>query len=115
MARWEPLKSDPGARFDAEITIDVASLAPLVTWGTRPDMVEPITGRVPDPKGAASEGDAHAMERALAYMGLTPGMAIENMPIDRSSSVPAPTRGSKTCALPPGREGHHVAPGARDG
>ncbi len=83
VSRWQQLKSDPGARFDAEITIDVSSLAPLVTWGTRPDMVEPITGRVPDPRGAASQGDAHAMERALAYMGLTPGMAIEDLPIDR--------------------------------
>ena len=83
VARWQELKSDPGARFDAEITIDVASLAPLVTWGTRPDMVEPVTGRVPDPTSAASEGDARAMERALAYMGLTPGMAIEDLPVDR--------------------------------
>jgi 3-isopropylmalate/(R)-2-methylmalate dehydratase large subunit len=83
VSRWQQLKSDPEACFDAEITIDVSSLAPLVTWGTRPDMVEPITGRVPDPRGAASQGDAHAMERALAYMGLTPGMAIEDLPIDR--------------------------------
>ncbi len=83
VSRWQQLKSDPGARFDAEITIDVSSLAPLVTWGTRPDMVEPITGRVPDPRAAGSQGDADAMERALAYMGLTPGMAIEDLPIDR--------------------------------
>jgi 3-isopropylmalate/(R)-2-methylmalate dehydratase large subunit len=81
--RWRELKSDPGAAFDAEITIDVSSLAPLVTWGTRPDMVEPVTGRVPDPKAAASVGDARAMERALAYMGLTPGTAIEGVPVDR--------------------------------
>ena len=81
--RWAKLKSDPGARFDAEITIDVTALAPLVTWGTRPDMVEPVTGHVPDPKSATSEGDARAMERALAYMGLTPGTAIESLPIDR--------------------------------
>ncbi|HEX8030767.1 MAG TPA: 3-isopropylmalate dehydratase large subunit, partial [Vicinamibacterales bacterium] len=83
VARWSELKSDPGARFDAEITIDVSSLAPLVTWGTRPDMVEPVTGRVPDPKAAASEGDAKAMERALAYMGLTPGTALDTVPVDR--------------------------------
>ena len=81
--RWAELHSDPGARFDAEITIDVTALAPLVTWGTRPDMVEPVTGRVPDPKAATSDGDARAMERALAYMGLTPGTAIESLPIDR--------------------------------
>jgi 3-isopropylmalate/(R)-2-methylmalate dehydratase large subunit len=81
--RWSQLKSDPGARFDAEITIDVQSLVPLVTWGTRPDMVEPVTGRVPDPTSAASDGDARAMERALEYMGLTPGTAIDSVPIDR--------------------------------
>jgi 3-isopropylmalate/(R)-2-methylmalate dehydratase large subunit len=81
--RWSQLHSDAGAAFDAEVTIDVASLAPLVTWGTRPDMVEAITGRVPDPKSATSEGDARAMERALEYMGLTPGTAIDSLPIDR--------------------------------
>jgi len=81
--RWAELTSDPGAPFDAEITIDVTAQAPLVTWGTRPDMVEPVTGRVPDPKTATSDGDARAMERALAYMGLTPGTAIESLPIDR--------------------------------
>ena len=83
VARWKQLKSDPDARFDLEITIDVSSLAPLVTWGTRPDMVEPVTGRVPDPRTATSDGDARAIERALAYMGLTPGTAIETVPIDR--------------------------------
>ena len=83
VARWGQLKSDAGATFDAEITIDVSALAPLVTWGTRPDMVEPVTGRVPDPKAAASEGDAKAMERALAYMGLTPGTALDTVPVDR--------------------------------
>jgi 3-isopropylmalate/(R)-2-methylmalate dehydratase large subunit len=83
VARWKELKSDAGAAFDAEITIDVSSLAPLVTWGTRPDMVEEVTGRVPDPKAATSEGDARAMERALAYMGLTPGTALDTVPIDR--------------------------------
>ncbi|MBY0493977.1 MAG: 3-isopropylmalate dehydratase large subunit [Cyanobacteria bacterium] len=81
--RWKTLKSDPDAKFDLEITIDVTSLAPLVTWGTRPDMVEPITGKVPDPKVATSDGDARAMERALDYMGLTPGTALDSVPIDR--------------------------------
>jgi 3-isopropylmalate/(R)-2-methylmalate dehydratase large subunit len=81
--RWKGLKSDPGARFDAEITMDVSALAPLVTWGTRPDMVEPVTGRVPNPNTATSDGDARAMERALTYMGLTPGTAIDSLPIDR--------------------------------
>ena len=81
--RWRELKSDPDATFEKEITIDVTSLAPLVTWGTRPDRVEPVTGKVPDPKAAASDGDARAMERALDYMGLTPGTAIDSVPVDR--------------------------------
>jgi 3-isopropylmalate/(R)-2-methylmalate dehydratase large subunit len=83
VSRWRELASDPGATFDQAIEIDVTALAPLVTWGTRPDMVEPVTGRVPDPAAAASEGDARAMERALAYMGLQPGTALEGVPVDR--------------------------------
>jgi 3-isopropylmalate/(R)-2-methylmalate dehydratase large subunit len=54
IARWKELKSDPGARFDAEIAIDISDLR-RSTWGTRPDMVEPVTGHVPDPKGASSK------------------------------------------------------------
>ena len=83
VARWTALSSDPGARFDAQVDLDVSALAPLVTWGTRPDMSLPVTGRVPDPAAATSNGDARAMERALAYMGLTPGTAIEAVPVDR--------------------------------
>ena len=84
VARWSGLSSDPDAHFDSKITIDVTSLAPLVTWGTRPDMVQPVTGSVPSPAGAASEGDAKAIERALAYMGLMPGTRIDAVPIDRA-------------------------------
>jgi len=80
---WRELRSDEGARFDAEVAIDVSALAPVVTWGTRPDMSLPVTGHVPDPRAAASEGDARAMERALAYMGLTPGTPIDSVSVDR--------------------------------
>ncbi len=80
---WKTLITDEGAEFAADVAIDVSALAPLVTWGTRPDMVEPVTGRVPDPAEARSEGDARAIERALAYMGLTPGTALAGVPIDR--------------------------------
>jgi 3-isopropylmalate/(R)-2-methylmalate dehydratase large subunit len=81
--RWRHLQSDAEACFDAEVEIDVTALAPLVTWGTRPDMVQPVTGLVPDPAAAANESDARAIERALTYMGLTPGTPIENVPVDR--------------------------------
>ena len=83
VARWSLLKSDRDAHFDAEIAIDVTALAPLVTWGTRPDMVQPVTGSVPSPSGATSEGDAQAIERALDYMGLLPGTRIDSVPVDR--------------------------------
>src|SRR5688500_20313627 len=56
VAQWRSLVSDAAARFDAAIDVDVTALAPLVTWGTRPDMVEPVTGRVPDPAAATRSG-----------------------------------------------------------
>ena len=114
VARWRTLVTDSEARFDAEITIDVAALAPLVTWGTRPDMVEPVTGRVPDPKAASSEGDARAMERALAYMGLTPGTALESVPVDRvfiGSCTNARLEDLRAAAAV--ARGHHVNPRVR--
>ena len=83
VSRWKQLKSDPDAKFDAEVTIDVSALAPLVTWGTRPDMSLPVTGSVPDPKGAPTEGDANTMARALTYMGLTPGTRLDQVAVDR--------------------------------
>ena len=58
-------------------------LEPFVTWGTNPGMVVPITGRVPDPKSASSEADRQAVTRALEYMDLRPGTAMEDIPIDR--------------------------------
>jgi 3-isopropylmalate/(R)-2-methylmalate dehydratase large subunit len=80
---WKTLKSDEGAKFDAEITLDAADIPPLVTWGTSPENVIPVTGRVPDP---AAEPDAQrraAMERMLDYMGLKPGIAMNDVRIDR--------------------------------
>ena len=80
---WKTLKSDEGAKFDAEITLDAADIPPLVTWGTSPENVIPVTGRVPDP---AAEPDAQrraAMERMLDYMGLKPGIAMKDVRIDR--------------------------------
>jgi 3-isopropylmalate/(R)-2-methylmalate dehydratase large subunit len=81
-ARWRQLTSEAGAAFDRTIEIDASAVAPLVTWGTRPDMVVPVSGAVPDPSslaGAARTGH----EQALAYMGLTPGTSIVSIPVDR--------------------------------
>jgi len=79
---WLGLASDPGARFDREIALDVSEVAPLVTWGTSPDQAIAVTDLVPDPvQQAASDRKAAAM-RALSYMGLAPGQPIQSVPID---------------------------------
>ena len=83
LAWWKSLPSDPGAAFDREVELDGAEIAPMVTWGTSPQDAAPITGRVPDP---AREGEAarrQSMERALAYMGLAPGIPLTEIPVDR--------------------------------
>jgi 3-isopropylmalate/(R)-2-methylmalate dehydratase large subunit len=73
---WCELHSDPGASFDREITVDAEAISPMVTWGTNPGMVVPVSEAVPEP---SSDQD----ERALQYMGLEPGTAIEDIRLDR--------------------------------
>ncbi|HLJ03816.1 MAG TPA: 3-isopropylmalate dehydratase large subunit [Solirubrobacteraceae bacterium] len=73
---WRSLKTDPGAGFDREMVLDAGALSPMVTWGTTPGMVVPVTEAVPDPH---SEQD----ERALEYMGLEPGIPIQEIKLDR--------------------------------
>ena len=80
---WRSLPTDPGATFDTLVEIDAGSLEPIVSWGTNPGMVAPVSGRVPDPSSFADQGDRQAAERALEYMGLEPGTAIEDIKIDR--------------------------------
>ena len=81
--RWRTLPSDAEATFDAEVTVDAGALSPQVTWGTNPGMVAPVTGRVPDPGQMEGPADSEAAERALAYMALQPGTAIEDIALDR--------------------------------
>ena len=83
MRYWETLKSDDGARFDAEVRLDAASLPPIVTWGTSPEDVVSITGAVPDPAGVADETRRQALLRKLDYMGLTAGTKMTDIRIDR--------------------------------
>jgi 3-isopropylmalate/(R)-2-methylmalate dehydratase large subunit len=83
LAYWRTLVSDPDAVFEREIHIDTTTVAPQVTWGTRPDQVAPITGRVPDPAAAASTAAREGQTQALTYMGLDPGTAIAAIDIDR--------------------------------
>jgi 3-isopropylmalate/(R)-2-methylmalate dehydratase large subunit len=81
--RWRALPSDSDAVYDEHVEIDVTALAPQVTWGTNPGMVVPVTGEVPDPAGFDDPDDRAAAERALEYMGLRPGTAIEDIRVDR--------------------------------
>src|SRR5579871_3819745 len=83
LALWRALPSDPDARFDREVALDAATLAPTVTWGTSPEDALPITARVPDPAAAPDAAKRAGIERALAYMGLTPGMALTDVAVDR--------------------------------
>ena len=83
VARWRNMRSDAGARYDKVVEIDAASLAPFVTWGTNPAMVVPVTGHVPDPAAARTDAERGAAKRALEYMALAPGTAIEDISVDR--------------------------------
>ena len=83
VAYWKTLPSDEGAHFDREVNIDIAKLPPMITWGTSPENVIRITDRIPDPALVADEGKRHALERSLAYMGLTAGTPITDVKIDR--------------------------------
>ncbi|MEM7046469.1 MAG: 3-isopropylmalate dehydratase large subunit [Pseudomonadota bacterium] len=80
---WRTLASDSDATFDAEVTLDCRQVTPMVTWGTSPQDVVPITGVVPDPADMADENRAQAARRALDYMALRPGTAVADITIDR--------------------------------
>jgi 3-isopropylmalate/(R)-2-methylmalate dehydratase large subunit len=80
---WETLRSDEDAAFEREITLDASALPPLVTWGTNPEQVISINGRVPNPGEIANDAKRGAAERALAYMGLAGGERIADIAIDR--------------------------------
>ncbi len=81
--RWKTLPTDLGARFDRRVEIPASELAPMVSWGTNPGMVAPVTGRVPDPASFEDDGDRESAERALQYMDLEPDMPIQGIGIDR--------------------------------
>jgi 3-isopropylmalate/(R)-2-methylmalate dehydratase large subunit len=83
MRYWATLRSDDGAHFDREIRLDAAKLPPLVTWGTSPEQVISVTGRVPRPQDIADENKRRAAETSLAYMGLAGGENITDIALDR--------------------------------
>ena len=80
---WETLHSDEGAFFDSEIKLDAAKLPPLVTWGTSPEQVVSVAGRVPVASEIADENKRVAAERSLGYMGLKGGEKITDIKLDR--------------------------------
>jgi 3-isopropylmalate/(R)-2-methylmalate dehydratase large subunit len=83
VARWRALPSDPDAAFDQEVRLDGREILPMVTWGTSPEDVVAITGRVPDPSSVAEPERREALTRALVYMDLKPGTAMTDIPIDQ--------------------------------
>ena len=83
VARWRDLGSDEGARFDTVVTLDASALAPQVTWGTSPEMVISIEGRLPDPDKEKDAARRDGIERALTYMGLKPNTPIGDVRVDK--------------------------------
>ena len=83
VAYWRTLTTDDGAGFDRTLTLDAATLRPMITWGTSPDMVLPVDGVVPDPAFEADPVRRDGMQRALAYMGLAPGTPIGEIRPDK--------------------------------
>jgi 3-isopropylmalate/(R)-2-methylmalate dehydratase large subunit len=84
VAYWKTLPSDPGARFDKEVRLAAGDIPPQVTWGTSPENVVPITGKVPDPENdARDDNQRQAWERSLEYMDLAPGTAMQDVSIDK--------------------------------
>ena len=82
VAWWRTLPTDPGAVFDREVRLDAATIAPMVSWGTSPEDVLPVTGVVPNPDDAPTEERRDQVRRMLAYMGLSPGQRLRDVPVD---------------------------------
>ncbi|MDB2384777.1 aconitase family protein, partial [Endozoicomonas sp.] len=83
VAAWRNLYSDDNAVFDRVVVLDGRTIKPQVTWGTSPEMVLPVDGVLPDPADVSNEDQQDHYQRALDYMGLTPGTKITEIPVDR--------------------------------
>ena len=83
VAYWKTLPSDEGARYDREVVLSAADIAPTITWGTSPEDVAPITGFVPTPDAAMDANKRAAMLRSLEYMGLTAGQRLQDVTVDK--------------------------------
>jgi len=82
LARWRGLPADENAVYDRSITLNAALLEPMITFGTNPGMAVSVTGQVPDPANVDGLEERAALERSLAYMGLTPGAVMAGHPVD---------------------------------
>ncbi len=82
VARWNALRTDPGAGYDQTVVLDAGALEPMVTYGTNPGMAVPVSGRIPDPARTADANQKAALEKALAYMDLRPGQPLLGQKID---------------------------------
>ena len=82
VAYWRTLPTDPGAHYDTTVPLNAGDVAPMVTWGTNPGAVVPITGAVPDPADEPDEGKRAQMQRMLDYMDLRPHQKLADVPVD---------------------------------
>jgi 3-isopropylmalate/(R)-2-methylmalate dehydratase large subunit len=82
VAYWRTLPSDPGAAYDRTVLLDAAAIAPMVSWGTSPEAVVPVTGSVPDPEAEADAAKRTQLQRMLDYMGLQAGQRMTDLPVD---------------------------------
>ncbi len=113
---WRTLHSDAGAKFDTAVELDAAQIQPQVTWGTSPEMVLPVDGRVPDPEKEKDSAKRGAIERALSYMGLVPNKAITDITIDKvfiGSCTNSRIEDLREAAAVVRRVGRRVAPNVR--
>ena len=114
IAHWSDLASDSGAQFDRTVSIDAASVEPMVTWGTSPDQAAPISERIPDPDEEPDQTRRRDAIRALDYMGLNPGTELSTIRIDHAfigSCTNARIEDLRAAAVI--LKGRKVAPGVR--
>ncbi|WP_207538617.1 3-isopropylmalate dehydratase large subunit [Sabulicella rubraurantiaca] len=83
LARWRDLRTDEGARFDAEVWIEASAIAPMVTWGNSPQDALPVHAALPDPESEPDPARREALAETFAYMGLTPGAPLASLAVDR--------------------------------